>query len=248
MMSWREFFVDPLLQQLIEQVLDNNTDLNSARLAVEKSEASLMAARLAYLPAISLGPQGTIASFDQGKASQTYNLPLQMSMDLDVFGSITNKKRAAKAVLKQAQMREEMVRANLISTTAQQYYMLQLLDRQLDILTKTEQVPIDKLYGHGGFFKTPGVGQRMLSAAVGAPVSVMETAGEGGPYGMALLCAYMLWKEEGESLADYLDNKVFAGTEASTLMAEPSDIAGFSVFLSRYRKALPLEKCATEVL
>ena len=118
----------------------------------------------------------------------------------------------------------------------------------LDILTRTEQVPIDKLYGHGGFFKTPGVGQRMLSAAVGAPVSVMETAGEGGPYGMALLCAYMLWKEEGESLADYLDNKVFAGTEASTLMAEPSDIAGFSVFLSRYRKALPLEKCATEVL
>lgn len=118
----------------------------------------------------------------------------------------------------------------------------------LDILTKTEQVPIDKLYGHGGFFKTPGVGQRMLSAAVGAPVSVMETAGEGGPYGMALLCAYMLWKDEGESLADYLDNKVFAGTEASTLMAEPSDIAGFSVFLSRYQKALPLEKCATEVL
>ena len=118
----------------------------------------------------------------------------------------------------------------------------------LDILTQTEQVPIDKLYGHGGFFKTPGVGQRMLSAAVGAPVSVMETAGEGGPYGMALLGAYMLWKEEGESLADYLDNKVFAGTEASTLMAEPSDIAGFSVFLSRYQKALPVEKCATEVL
>ena len=118
----------------------------------------------------------------------------------------------------------------------------------LDILTQTEQVPIDKLYGHGGFFKTPGVGQRMLSAAVGAPVSVMETAGEGGPYGMALLCAYMLWKQEGESLADYLDNKVFAGTEASTLMAEPSDIAGFSVFLSRYQKALPVEKCATEVI
>ena len=118
----------------------------------------------------------------------------------------------------------------------------------LDILTQTEQVPIDKLYGHGGFFKTPGVGQRMLSAAVGAPVSVMETAGEGGPYGMALLCAYMLWKDEGESLADYLDNKVFAGAEASTLMADPADIAGFATFLSRYRKALPMEKCATEVL
>ena len=118
----------------------------------------------------------------------------------------------------------------------------------LDILTQTEQVPIDKLYGHGGFFKTPGVGQRMLSAAVGAPVSVMETAGEGGPYGMALLCAYMLWKDEGETLADYLDNKVFADAKSTTLMAEPSDVAGFSVFLSRYKKALPMERTATEVL
>ena len=118
----------------------------------------------------------------------------------------------------------------------------------LDILTQTEQVPIDKLYGHGGFFKTPGVGQRMLSAAVGAPVSVMETAGEGGPYGMALLCAYMLWKEEGESLADYLDNKVFRGARSSTLMAEKTDIEGFAAFLQRYKKALLLEKTATEVL
>ena len=118
----------------------------------------------------------------------------------------------------------------------------------LDILTQTEQVAIDKLYGHGGFFKTPGVGQRMLSAAVGAPVSVMETAGEGGPYGMALLCAYMLWKDEGETLADYLDNKVFADTKSTTLMAQPSDVAGFSAFLSRYKKALPMERAATEVL
>ena len=118
----------------------------------------------------------------------------------------------------------------------------------LDILTQTEQVPIDKLYGHGGFFKTPGVGQRMLSAAVGAPVSVMETAGEGGPYGMALLGAYMLWRDEGETLEDYLDHKVFADAKASTLMAEPGDIEGFSAFLSRYRKALPVEKTATELL
>ena len=118
----------------------------------------------------------------------------------------------------------------------------------LDILTQTEQVQIDKLYGHGGFFKTPVVGQRMLSAAVGAPVSVMETAGEGGPYGMALLAAYMLWKDEGETLEDYLDHKVFPEAKSSTVMAEPSDIAGFSVFLSRYKKALPMEKKATEVL
>ena len=116
----------------------------------------------------------------------------------------------------------------------------------LDILTQTEQVAIDKLYGHGGFFKTPEVGQRMLSAAVGAPVSVMETAGEGGPYGMALLGAYMLWKDEGESLADYLDNKVFADAKSSTLMADPADVEGFNRFLMAYMRALPVEKLATE--
>ena len=118
----------------------------------------------------------------------------------------------------------------------------------MDILTGTEQVQIDKLYGHGGFFKTPEVGQRMLSAAVGTPVSVMETAGEGGPYGMALLGAYMLWHEEGESLPDYLDNKVFAGAKSSTLTATQEDIDGFNAFLARYQKALPLERLATELL
>ena len=139
-MSWREFFTDPLLQQLIEQVLANNTDLNSARIAVEKSEASLKAARMAYLPSLYFSPSGTIASFDNSAATKTYNLPLQLSWDIDVFGSITNKKRAAKAVLLQAQMRKEAVRANLISTAAQQYFMLQVLDRQLDILTQTDSL------------------------------------------------------------------------------------------------------------
>ena len=118
----------------------------------------------------------------------------------------------------------------------------------LDILTKTEQVEIEKLYGHGGFFKTPGVGQRLLSAAVGAPVSVMETAGEGGPYGMALLAAYMLWKDEGETLEDYLDNKVFAEASSSTLLADERDIAGFSAFLERYRRAFPVEQAAAELV
>ena len=133
------------------------------------------------------------------------------------------------------------MRAHLLSALA-------TLKIGLDILTQTEKVEIEKLCGHGGFFKTPGVGQRMLSAAVGAPVSVMETAGEGGPYGMALLAAYMLWRDEGETLEDYLDSKVFADAKSTTLMAEASDIAGFSIFLSRYKKALPMERCATEVL
>ena len=139
-MSWREFFTDPQLQQLIEQVLANNTDLNSMRIAVEKSEAALKAAKMAYLPSLYFAPQGTIASFDNGRASKTYDLPLQLSMDIDAFGSITSKKRAAKAVLLQAQMQQEAVRANLISTTAQQYFLLQVLDLQLDILMKTDSL------------------------------------------------------------------------------------------------------------
>lgn len=118
----------------------------------------------------------------------------------------------------------------------------------LDILTREEHVAIEKLYGHGGFFKTPEVGQRLLSAAVGAPVSVMETAGEGGPYGMALLADYMLRRQENESLADYLDNRVFADAKSTTLMADAADCAGFDAFLTRYKKALPLEQTATEVL
>ena len=139
-MSWREFFNDPLLQQLIDSVIARNTNLNSARIAVEKSEASLKAARQAYLPSLNFSPSGTIASFDAGKLSKTYNLPLQLSVDVDAFGSITSQKRKAEMVLMQSRIQEESVRANLISTTAQQYYMLQLLDRQLEILMATDSL------------------------------------------------------------------------------------------------------------
>ena len=114
----------------------------------------------------------------------------------------------------------------------------------LDILTVEEKVPIDKLYGHGGYFKTPGVGQRMLSAAAGSPVSVMATAGEGGPYGMALLAAYCLWKKDGESLEAYLADEVFASAQSQTLMADKEDVEGFNAFLERYKKALPVEVAA----
>lgn len=118
----------------------------------------------------------------------------------------------------------------------------------LDILIGQEQVVIDRIYGHGGFFKTPGVGQRMLSAAVGAPVSVMETAGEGGPYGMALLAAYHLWRDQGETLEDYLDNRVFAAIKSSTLNADDADRAGFEAFIQSYKQSLPVERMAVETL
>lgn len=139
-LSWREFFTDPLLQQLIEQALASNTDLNSARIAVEMSEASLKMAKMAYLPALALVPQGSVGKFGNSSWSKTYDLPLQLSLDVDIFGSLTNKKRASEAVLMQTRMREEAVRSNLISAVAQYYYMLQLLDRQLEILTQTDSL------------------------------------------------------------------------------------------------------------
>ena len=118
----------------------------------------------------------------------------------------------------------------------------------LDILIREEKIPIDKIYAHGGYFKTPGVGQRMLSAAVGAPVSVMETAGEGGPYGMALLAAYMLRKKDGQRLEDYLANEVFANARSFTLTADAADIEGFEAFLAQYKKSLPIERAAVETM
>ena len=138
-LSWREFFTDPLLQQLIEKALANNTDLKSARIAIEQSDVSLQMAKKAILPSLFFSPSGTIAHFNSN-TSKTYNLPLQVSWDMGQIGSYTNKKRAANAVLLQARAREDAVRANLISAVAQQYCLLQLLDRQLDILTQTDSL------------------------------------------------------------------------------------------------------------
>ncbi len=116
----------------------------------------------------------------------------------------------------------------------------------LDILVNEENVRIDKLYGHGGYFKTPKVGQRMLSAAVGAPVSVMKTAGEGGPWGIAILANYMQNKADGETLEAYLDSKVFASQDSTEVQPDPEDIAGFNAFLDNYKKGLAAEKAAVE--
>ncbi len=139
-MSWREFFTDPLLQQLIEQALANNTDLNTARINVEKSELSLKTKRLAFLPSVYFSPQGSLSKFGSESWTKSYTLPLDVSWDVDVFGSLTNKKRAAKAALLQSQMAEESTRSNLISSVAQQYFYLQLLDRELDILMETDSL------------------------------------------------------------------------------------------------------------
>ena len=116
----------------------------------------------------------------------------------------------------------------------------------LNLLFEKENVKVDRLLGHGGLFKTKGVGQQILADAVNAPVSVMATAGEGGAWGIALLASYLVNKEEGETLEAFLDNKVFADQESSTLDPKPEGVAGFNAFMDSYMKGLSIEKAAVD--
>jgi len=128
------------------------------------------------------------------------------------------------------------------------YTALGALKSGMDILSKEENVQIDRLYGHGGLYKTPVVGQRITAAAMNAPVSVMETAGEGGAWGIAVLASYMQNKAEGESLADYLEGKVFAGAKGVTLNPDAEDVKGFEAFMERYNSGLAIERAAVETV
>ena len=113
-----------------------------------------------------------------------------------------------------------------------------------DILLKEEHVKVDSLMGHGGLFKTPVVGQQLMAAAFDSPVTVMDTASEGGAWGMAVLAAFMQEKGETETLPDYLSNRIFAGQTGTTIQPKSEDVAGFDVFVERYKSTLPAEKAA----
>lgn len=128
------------------------------------------------------------------------------------------------------------------------YSAIATLKIGLDILLKEEHVAVDSITGHGGLFKTPVVGQSIMAAAMNAPVTVMDTASEGGPWGMAVLAAYMQEKEEGESLSDYLNNRIFAGQSGTTIAPDPADVAGFDAFTELYKKCLPSERGAVDNL
>ncbi|MCM1267759.1 MAG: FGGY-family carbohydrate kinase [Bacteroidales bacterium] len=117
-----------------------------------------------------------------------------------------------------------------------------------DILFKEENVQADEIFGHGGLFKTKGVGQGILAAAMNAPVSVMETAGEGGAWGIALLASYMIHKDAGESLAAFLDSKVFAGQKGEKMAPQERDVKGFEAFMKRYGAGLAIERAAVQAL
>ena len=144
--SWREFFKDPLLQTLIDSALVRNTDLQSARLAIEQAQASLKAAKLAYLPSISLGPTGSISTTMLGASGNgtglgySYSVPLQMDWNIGFSNSVTVGKRKAKAVLAQAEASRDATQANLISTVAQEYFQLLLFDKQLKVLIETDSL------------------------------------------------------------------------------------------------------------
>lgn len=126
----------------------------------------------------------------------------------------------------------------------QLYSAVGALKYGLDILLTEEKVPIDKMYGHGGYFKIEEAGQRVMAAAMHAPVSVMETAGEGGAWGIAVLALYAAYKEEGQSLADYLNGQIFKDSKGTTIEPEKEEMDGFDAYMKRYVKAFEVEHAA----
>lgn len=143
--SWKELFTDTVLQQLIEKGIANNTDLNIARLKVREAEALLTSSKLAYLPSVSLTPQGTIKSIEGNSPTKTYNLAASADWELDIFGRLTNAKRESKAVLEQSQAYKQAVQTQLIATIANSYYTLLMLDKQLDISRRTAEIWAENL-------------------------------------------------------------------------------------------------------
>lgn len=128
------------------------------------------------------------------------------------------------------------------------YSSLAALKIGLDILFKEEKVQADEIFGHGGLFKTKGVGQRIMAAAMDTPVSVMETAGEGGAWGIAVLASYMISKAPDETLAAYLNDRVFAGNRGSRMEPLADDVKGFDVFIQNYKAGFPMEHAAVDCM
>ena len=139
-MPWRSVFTDPQLQVLIQQGLDNNPDLLNAALNVKMVNEALKVARLAFLPSLVFSPQGTIASFDGAKASQTYQLPISASWNVDLFGNLLSVKRSAQMQLIATKDYQTVVKCNIISGIANLYYTLLMLDRQVEIVTDMERL------------------------------------------------------------------------------------------------------------
>ena len=162
--EWRKVFTDPTLQALIEQGLTNNTDYRSAQLRVEEAEATLLSAKLAFLPSFALSPQGGVSSFDGSKATWTYTVPVTASWELDIFGRMRNAKKQAQALYAQSRDYRQAVRTQLIAGIANTYYTLLMLDEQLDLSRQTaeawkETVASARALMNAGQYDEAGVSQ-----------------------------------------------------------------------------------------
>ena len=184
-LSWREFFVDPMLQQLIDSALVRNTDLMAAKSAVLQAQASLKAAKLAYLPSLSLNPQASISTQMFGSSGSgtglnySYNIPLQLDWNIGISGSVTVNKRKAQAVLEQAEAARDATQANLIATVAQYYFQLLMLDKELQILIETdslweESLETERALWENGQAYSTAVNQ-MESSCVSVKTQIVDT-------------------------------------------------------------------------
>ena len=168
-LGWRQLFTDPLLQQLIERALLNNTDMQQARLTVLQAQNDLAAARLGGLPILSFEPQGSLTHFD-GSATRSYSVPLTLTWQTGIFGQVTSKKRQAKARRQQLDDYRQAVQASLAANVASTYYELVMLDRELQILQETQVVWEESLEAmrvlfEAGLYMSPAVYQMEASLA-----------------------------------------------------------------------------------
>ncbi len=184
--------------------------------------------------------------------SALYDLLYNMALtgDPDCGGIVSYNAYSGEPVLGLEEGRPMLIRQPQLPFTLANLMRAQLsaamapLKIGMDLLLEQEHAALDRLYGHGGLFKTKGVGQQLMAGALQVPVSVMETAGEGGPWGMAILAMYMENRQPGQSLEDYLESQVFAGAQGSCAQPDPADSAGFASFVRRYKEALPAQRAA----
>lgn len=205
---------------------------------------------------ISLFAQGMKAMGMEVDKSKLYNTMLNMALqgDPDCGGLLSYGYISGEHITKFEEGRPMFVRSSNSNFNLENFMRVNLytalgaLRTGLNILFEKEGVKVDEILGHGGFFKVKGVGQKILSAAVNVPVTVMETAGEGGAWGAALLASYMVNREEGQSLESFLKQKVFAGNTGTSVSPEPRDVEGFNRFMGRYTAGLNIERAAVEYL
>lgn len=174
-LGWKEVFTDSKLQALIEKGLAQNTDLGKARLSVEQAKAALLSSRLSFLPSLAFAPQGTVSSFDHQKASQTYQLPITASWELDVFGRLRNMNKSSKSALMSSKAYQQAVQTQLVSTISTMYYTLVMLDRQIEI-TKQTVVSWQETLRATKAMMEAGHANQIAVARIEANVAAVQTA------------------------------------------------------------------------